>query len=131
MTGKFKMELKQVLATRGSYASAMKLGLRPALLLMCSPAFAQGFIDGFKNLGDLTKLGIALLISVGVLVGVGLILGALVAMYKKERRGQDDITWSQIALQIAAGGLSMALSWVGVQVVETLGGSASDIGSGF
>lgn len=88
----------------------------------------QGFITGFTNLNTLAALGITLLIALGLLGGLGMVLGGLVSAWKKYDSRNDDITWSRIGLQITAGGFAMALGWVGIQVVETLGGSSSDIG---
>lgn len=125
---KLKADFYEVFASGQTYNVNMRLGLIGGQLLVVAPAFAQGFVNGFRNLNTLTQAGIGLLILIGALGGLGFILGGLMAMYKKYDRGNDDVSWGKIGLQIAAGGLAMALSWVGVQVVETLGGSQSDIG---
>jgi len=112
-------------STRKLQARLIVLLLQP---LLAVPAFAQGAERVFQNLNSVTQIGIAFLVAVGVLAGLGLILGGLFSMYKKYDRGSDDVTWGKIGMQISAGGLAMALSYVGVLVVETMGGSQSDIG---
>lgn len=99
--------------------------------MFAGPAYAQGagFIKGFQNLNLLMQTGIGLLIAIGLLGGLGMIMGGLFTAYKKyDNRGGDDSGWGKIALQIGAGGLAMALGWVGTNVVETMGGSSGDIG---
>lgn len=123
-----KADFFGVFADVHTYKTNMLIGAVVGQLLVASPVFAQGFVNGFKNLDTLAQSGIGLLILVGALGGLGFILGGLFSMYKKYDRGNDDVTWGKIGLQVAAGGLAMALSWVGVQVVETLGGNQSDIG---
>lgn len=125
---KLKAEFYEVFADAQTYKTNMTIGFVAGQILVVSPVFAQGFVNGFRNLDTLAQSGIALLILVGALGGLGFILGGLFSMYKKYDRGNDDVTWGKIGLQIGAGGLAMALSWVGVQVVETLGGSQGDIG---
>ncbi len=128
MSKSLKTSFKEVFGTAKSYAQSARLGVLVAPLVSVSPVMAQGFINGFNNLSTLAQAGIGLLILIGMLGGLGFILGALFSMYKKYDRGNDDITWGKIGMQLGAGGLAMALSWVGVQVVETLGGGAGDIG---
>lgn len=107
---------------------ALVYGRVAGIALVAGSTFAQGFIQGFTNLKTLANLGVGLLIVIGLLGGLGMVLGGLVSAWKKYDSRNDDITWSRIALQIAAGGFAMALGWVGIQVVETLGGSAGDVG---
>lgn len=115
---------KDMRATR----DAARIGLAAGSILGPCVASAQGFITGFQNLGTLAQLGVGLLIAIGLLGGLGLVMGGLFSMYKKYDNRGDDITWGKVGVQIAAGGLMMALGWVGTNVVETLGGSSSDIG---
>lgn len=128
VSSKLKREFLEVFATVHSYNQAFRLGACASPLFAMSPALAQGFINGFQNLNTLAQAAIGLLILLGVLGGLGFILGACFSLYKKYDRGNDDIGWGKIGIQLAAGGLGMALSWVGVQIVETLGGSEADIG---
>ncbi len=107
---------------------ALFYGRIAGVVVMTGSAVAQGFIAGFTNLKTLADLGVGLLIILGLLGGLGMVLGGLVSAWKKYDSRNDDITWSKIGLQICAGGFAMALGWVGMQVVETLGGSAGDIG---
>lgn len=125
---KLKSDFIEVFANQHTYNVNMRLGILAGQALFVAPAFAQGFVNGFRNLDALAQMAIGLLVLVGALGGLGFILGGLFSMYKKYDRGNDDVTWGKIGLQIAAGGLAMSLAWVGVQVVETLGGSQSDIG---
>lgn len=132
---KLKQQIKQalieVLCKSESYKSSARVGAMAAPFVAVSPAMAQGFIQGFQNLNALAQAGIGLLIAIGMLGGLGFILGGLFNMYKKYDRGNDEITWGKIGVQIGAGGLAMALAWVGVSVVETLGGNQGDIGRNF
>ena len=131
MKKSFKATVMEVMLTADSYKTSARLGAMAAPFVASAPAMAQGFIQGFQNLNQLTQAGIGLLIAVGMLGGLGFILGALFSMYKKYDRGNDEITWGKIGVQLGAGGLAMALAWVGVQVVETLGGGQGDIGRNF
>ena len=125
----FEFALIQAFAdaqSRRLKARLLFLALQPVFL--AGPTFAAGLETIFGNLESATKIGIQFLVAVGVIAGLGLILGGLFSMYKKYERGNDDITWGTIGLQIASGGLAMALSFVGVLVVETLGGGKGNIG---
>jgi hypothetical protein len=117
----------QVFLSRNSYIQSMRLGAAVGAPMASMPAMAA-LTTGFANLNSLAQLGISLMIALGMLGGLGFVLGACVSLFKKYDRGNDDITWGKIGMQFFAGGLGMALSWVGIQIVETLGGSASDIG---
>lgn len=125
---KLKCDLILAMTDAKEMQSAARIGLAAGMVLGFSPAWAQGFIRGFENLNTLSQVGTTLLISLGLLGGLGMILGGCFSAYKKYDRGNDDVTWGKIGMQIAAGGSAMALGWVGVNVVETLGGSQSDIG---
>lgn len=107
---------------------AAKIGAMLVPLVTAGPAMAQGFIRGLQNMNILAQAIVALIITIGLLAGLSYVLGGLVSAYKKYDRGNEDVTWGKIAIQIGAGGLAMALGWVGIQVVETLGGSSSEIG---
>lgn len=104
--------------------------LSVGLLAAASGARAQGLISAGSNVERLVQVGITIIIAVGVLAGLGFILKGLWDLTSKTARGNDDITWGSISSKIGGGGLAMALGWLGVQVVETLGGSAGDIGRG-
>jgi hypothetical protein len=121
----------QAAAPVGSqYAQSARIGAVLGALVGPAVACAQGFIRGMQNMNTLMQAGVALLITIGLLGGLAMILGGLWAWYKKADggRGGEDVSYAKIFGQIGAGGLAMALGWVGVNVVETLGGSSSDIG---
>ncbi len=101
-----------------------------AVLMGASGARAQGLISASQNLTSLFGTVTTALIALGVLAGLGFMLKGLMDLASKTARGNDDITWGSIASKIGGGGLAMALGWLGVQVVETLGGSGGDIGRG-
>jgi hypothetical protein len=105
-----------------------RIGLIAGAVLGVSGASAQGFIQGMQNMNTLMQGAVAVLITIGLVGGLGAILGGLWSAYKKHDRGNDDVSWAKIGMQIGAGGMMMALGWVGVNVVSTLGGSSSDIG---
>ena len=115
--------------TREQYAQSARIGAGLGVLAGPLAVHAQGFIRGIQNTNTLFQAGVTVLITLGLLGGLGMVAGGLWNWYKKgEARGGEDITWGKIGMQIAAGGLCMALAWVGSSVVETLGGSTSDIG---
>lgn len=116
-------------STNRAVRDAARFGAMAGMVLGPAAVSAQGFVRGFQNLSSLAQIGIGLLIAIGLLGGLGMIMGGLFTAYKKyDNRGGDDAGWGKIGIQIAAGGLAMALGWVGTNVVETLGGSSSDIG---
>lgn len=123
-----KIEFIKAMSDTAQLRLSAQLGALSSMVLAAAPAMAQGFIKGFQNMNTLMQLVVGFIVLVGLVGGLGMVLGGLVSAYKKYDRGNDEVTWSRIALQTAAGGFAMALGWVGTQVVETLGGSASDIG---
>jgi hypothetical protein len=125
---KLKLDAMMAMSDTAMYREAMQIGTGLGLLLGPTLVFAQGFVRGFQNLNTLVQLIVGFLILLGLVGGLGMILGGLISAYKKHDRGNDDVSWAKIAMQMGAGGLAMALGWVGTQVVETLGGSSSDIG---
>jgi hypothetical protein len=110
------------------YALSARLGLMVSPIIASGPALAQGFIRGLSNLNTLGQLLVGFITLIGLVAGLGMVLGGLFSAYKKFDRGNDEVTWAKISIQIGAGGLAMALGWVGINVVETMGGSSSDIG---
>ncbi len=106
---------------------SVRMVLYGTMLLNMSLARAD-FIQAFTNMNTLAQKIIAFLTLIGLVAGLGMILGGLYSAYKKYDQRNEDTGWGKIALQIGAGGMCMALGWVGVNVVQTLGGSTSDIG---
>ncbi len=122
------MRAHREMAEARAYSQSARIGAMLGVVAMPGYAAAQGFINGFKNLTVLAQAGVGLIIICGVLMGLGFIIGAVVSLYKKEVSKSEEITWARVGMQFFAGGLGMAIAWVGSQVVETLGGSGSDIG---
>lgn len=128
--GKDKSTL-QICTELGTNVAAFQKRLFCASLIFLSSASrAQGLNNSVSNIGQLIDGVIVVLVFAGVLVGLGFIFVGLKDTASKTTRGNDDITWGSIVSKIGAGGALMALSWLGKQVVETLGGSAGDIGAG-
>lgn len=123
-----KREFLGAMCDTAMLRQSARLGAMSGTVLAAAPVMAQGFIRGFQNMNQLMQLVVGFIVLIGLVGGLGMVLGGLVSAYKKYDRGNDDISWAKICMQVGAGGFAMALGWVGIQVVETLGGSASDIG---
>jgi uncharacterized membrane protein YwzB len=89
-----------------------------------------GWVDGFRNVGTLAQVAITTLIGLCALAGIGAFAYAGKLLLKKGGDRGDDVEWSKIGYATVAGVFLVAISWVALQSVETLGGSASDIGRG-
>lgn len=93
-----------------------------------APAHAQGMINMANNMTRFFQVATQVVIAGGVLGGLGVIGWAVSQMIKKGGDRGEDITWMSIGLKFVGGAFLLALSWVGVSVLETLGGNSSNIG---
>lgn len=93
-----------------------------------APVQAQGMINMANNATRFFQVGTQVLIAAGVLGGLGVIAMAVMQMVKKGGDRGEDITWMSIGLKFVGGAFLLALSWVGVSVLETLGGNSSNVG---
>lgn len=99
-----------------------------SLLFMVSPVHAQGMINMANNMTRFFQVATQVVIAGGVLGGIGVIGWAISQMIKKGGDRGEDITWMSIGLKFVGGAFLLALSWVGVSVLETLGGNAGNVG---
>lgn len=104
------------------------IGALFSILFAAAPAHAQGVINMANNGIRFFQVLTALLIAAGVTSGLGTIAWAISQMIKKGNDRGEDITWLSIGLKFIGGAFLLALSWVGVSVLETLGGNASNVG---
>lgn len=116
---------------RSSKFRLSNLAVYSLWLLLSSPAAAQGLINTGSNLTRFFQTGVTVLIAAGVLGGLGVIMWGISQMIKKGDQRGDDISWMSIGVKLAGGAFMLSLSWVGTSVLETLGGSGANIGSGF
>jgi hypothetical protein len=101
--------------------------LAMAVVAAASPARA-GWIDGMNNAAQLGNAGKVAAIAVFGFVGLCAIgYGGKMLWDKGGERGED-IKASRIVFTLIGGSVMMALSYIALQSVETLGGSAADIG---
>lgn len=110
------------------FRMAARMLLVAGLLFAWGLASAQGLVQMFNNASVVVRAIIGFISLAGVLVGLGFVFNALVKMWKKHNDDRNDISWGSIVGQAAAGSGCMALTWLAVQFVLTLGGSQSDIG---
>jgi len=104
------------------------------LILMADMASAQtsgtaGWVTAFTNLGTLAKVGVGMVLAMFVFGGVATLGYSVTLLLKKGGDRGDDIEWKRIGYSMIAGALMLALGWVAVQTVLTLGGNAGDIGN--
>ena len=108
----------------------VKLAVLSTALLMVGNAFAAGWtnvLDG--NIRQLGQSLIGVLIMAGVVGGIAAILyGGKLWWDKANNRTGDDVKAMSIVFSMVAGAFMLALSFVAVTTVETLGGSQSDVG---
>ena len=108
----------------------VKLAVLSTALLMVGNAFAAGWtnvLDG--NIRQLGQSVIGVLIMAGVVGGIAAILyGGKLWWDKANNRTGDDVKAMSIVFSMVAGAFMLALSFVAVTTVETLGGSQSDVG---
>lgn len=105
-----------------------------SLVLVADMAFAQsggtgGWATAFGNLTTLAKIGMGTVIAAFGFGGLASLGYGLNLLLKKGGDRGDDIEWKRIAYTMIAGSLMLALGWVAVQTVLTLGGSQGDIGN--
>jgi hypothetical protein len=99
-----------------------------SLAFSIAPAHAQGMINMANNMTRFFQVATQVVIAGGVLGGIGVIGWAVSQMIKKGGDRGEDITWMSIGLKFVGGAFLLALSWVGVSVLETLGGNSSNVG---
>ncbi len=104
-----------------------------ALAMGCSVALAQtaggGWNNMFTNLITLGRTGATAVTALAFLVGlVAIGYGGKLLWDKGGERGED-IKMGRIVFTIIGGTVLVALGFVASTTVETLGGSASDIGT--
>lgn len=87
-----------------------------------------GWTKAMNNIGDFSVSGTTSLIFLCALGGVGAIgyMGKL--LLKKGGDRGDDVEWSKIGYAALGGAVLLAVSLIAATTVETLGGSANDIG---
>ena len=107
---------------------ALVLGL--ALVLVSSNAVAASWTSVLQgNVTPLMEALVTILVALGVVGGLGAFLyGGKLWWDKANNRTGDDVKAMSIVYSMVGGAFLMALAFVGSTTVETLGGSASDIG---
>lgn len=97
--------------------------------VMTSPAvYAQGATTAASNLTNFFRVLTTVIIAACVAGGLGTIAYGAFQMVKKGDQRGEDITWMSIGLKFAGGAFLLALGWVATMILETLGGSAGNIG---
>lgn len=87
-----------------------------------------GWTKMMNNVGDFSMSGTTALIFLCALGGVGAIgyMGKL--LLKKGGDRGDDVEWSKVGYAALGGAVLLSVSLVAATTIETMGGSASDIG---
>jgi len=116
-----------ILKTFQKAREAMIVG---ALLAWTAPAFAQtGWMRGVKNTSDLAQAGITLVVYIFLLLGLIAFGSAGKALWDMSKGRDEEINvGKKVVLPIIGGAFMVAIWYVGLNSVETLGGSSSDIG---
>lgn len=85
--------------------------------------------QGVTNVTNLAQLLVIALTGLCALAGVGAFAFAGKQLLKKAGDRGDDVEWSKIGYAVLAGVFLIAIAWVALQSVETLGGGQGNIGT--
>lgn len=102
-----------------------------ATMFLCGAAMAQssgGWTKSVNNIGD---LGQAIVNTLIILCGVGGVAAFAFAgkqLMKKAGDRGDDVEWAKIGYSTLAGVFLIAIAWVALNSVQTLGADESAIG---
>lgn len=97
-------------------------------LLLTSGAANAAWTTAFTNLTALTQQGATLIVGLCALGGVGAFAYAGKQLLKKSGDRGDDVEWGKIGYAVVAGVFLVAVAFVALQSVETMGGGAGDMG---
>lgn len=90
---------------------------------------ASGWMTAITNTKDLAQAGATAVVAVGALLGLlAYLYGGKLLWDKGQSERGDDIKGSRILWIFVGGSVCLALAYFGVLTLETLGGSASDVG---
>lgn len=99
-------------------------------LVAASPmAVAGGWITGFTNVTALSNAGITTVIRVFFMIGLAAIGYAGKLAWDKGGERGEDIKTGRIVYTFIGGSVMVALSYFALQTVQTLGGTAADVGA--
>jgi len=119
--------LKSLKSLSGRLSAVRNHLITMAVLAAANPARA-GWIDGMTNAAQLGNAGKATAIAIFGFIGLCAVgFGGKLLWDKGGERGED-IKVSRIVFTLVGGAVMMALSYIGLQSIETLGGSAADMG---
>ncbi len=118
-------------AVLGTLSATRRTLVGTALLGMSAAAMAQGagWERMFTNLTSLGKTGATAVTALAFLAGLVALAYAGKLLWDKGGERGEDIKMGRIVFSIVGGTVMLALSFVAVQTVETLGGQQSDIGT--
>lgn len=107
------------------------VGLAVVSVLFAASAYAQssgGWTGSVNKIGEFGQAVINALIILCAVGGVGAFAYAGKLLLKKGGDRGDDVEWSKIGYSALAGVFLMAISWVALNSIETMGGGEGDIG---
>lgn len=98
------------------------------LMSISGTAHAAGFLDMFRNLTDLAY-GIAVFMTAaGFVGGIGAFLYAGKLLLDKAGQNGEQVEVTRIVWSVIGGSVLVAIGFIAMKGVETLGGSASNVG---
>ena len=118
------MKLKKFFVGRKSIPSALAL----SLLGMSSLSAHAAWGTAVTNITTLTQGLVTAVVALCALAGVGAFAFAGKQLLKKSGDRGDDVEWAKIGYAVLAGVFLVAVAYVALQSVETMGGSAGDVG---
>ena len=118
------MKTMKNLSARGRTATcALTIGL-----LVASGAANAAWNTALTSILGLTQLGVTVALALAALGGVGAFAYAGKLLLKKGGDRGDDVEMGKVGWSVLAGVFLLALAYVALQSVESMGGGAGDIG---
>lgn len=119
------MNLIKVLKDSRAYKALAGL----SLLALSQLSHAQGWIQGFNNVTALGRAGVTTVTVVCFMLGlIAIAFGGKLLWDKGGERGED-IKPSRIVFTFIGGAVLVALGFIALQTVLTMGGTQADMGA--
>lgn len=98
------------------------------LMSLSGSAHAAGFLDIFRNLTDVAYGAAIFFTAAGFVGGIGAFLYAGKLLLDKAGQNGEQVEMTRIFWSLIGGSVLVAIGFIALKGVETLGGSSSNVG---